>query len=83
MGTKEIDSSFEKGPYVEGEACGYSIFIFPVRVATLDKAIEDALVKGDGEFLLDIKASSDFWTIPLLYFHQCYHAEGWVLRAKP
>jgi hypothetical protein len=85
VGTKEIDSSLETGPLArgEGEDCGDSILFIPLRVPTLDKAIENALQKENGDFLKNVTASADFWGIPFLYFHLCYYARGTVVKAKP
>ena len=86
VGTKEIDSSFETGPRVEGEDCGYSIIYVPVRVPTVDKAIENALQKGNGDLLLNVQVSSAFWGIPAVfpavYLHFCYYVNGTVLKAR-
>jgi hypothetical protein len=87
VGTKEIDSSFETGPRVVGEDCGYSIVYVPVRVATVEKAIENALQKENGDLLLDFRASETFWGIPAvfpaLYFNMCYQVSGTVAKVKP
>jgi hypothetical protein len=69
-----------------GEACGYSIVYVPVRVATMDKAIENALQKENGDLLLDVRASHTFWGIPAvfpaLYLNECYQVSGTVAKAK-
>ena len=87
VGSKGIDSSFETGTRVVGEACGYYIVYVPVRVATVDKAIENALQKENGDLLLDVRASQTFWGIPAvfpaLYLNECYQVSGTVAKVKP
>ena len=86
VGTNEIDSTFEKGQQVVGEYCGYSIVYVPVRVATVEKAIENALQKENGDLLLDVRATQTFWGIPLvfpaLYLNECYQVSGTVAKVK-
>src|SRR5256885_6951403 len=84
VGTKDIDSSFEKGSKVWGEDCGYSIVYVPVHVATVEKAIENALQKENGDLLLDVRVSKTFWGIPAvfpaLYLNECYQVSGTVAK---
>ena len=81
--TRSIELPGEKGTRVRGEDCRSRIFVFPTGFINIRNAIDDALKKGGGDFLVDAVIDSEDRGIPLVYMRECWIAEGTIFKVRP
>ncbi len=73
---KSLDA--KKGQRFKGEDCVF-IFIIPWGVPNLEKAVDQALQKGNGNVMVDQVSYSKFFSLGLIGQH-CLEVEGAVLK---
>ncbi len=74
------------GKRVTGEDCAWWPLSIPIRVPTLEDAVDDALEKGGGNLMIDQVTWQSVYTIVVIVY-TCVRVEGTVLdttaAAKP
>jgi hypothetical protein len=91
ISTRNIDLSnvaldVKSGKRVRGEDCAVWPLLIPIRIPTLEGAVDDALEKGGGNIMIDqVTYQSNYTWIIAMY--TCIRTEGTVLDstagAKP
>jgi len=65
----------------EGNDSQVWFLIFPIGGApNLDQALDRALADGEGDCLIDAKATYSRWGIPFLLYGHSWHVEGKALK---
>lgn len=79
VGKDSISLPIKRGERVTGKNCVYIYSFIPTGfTADMGKAVEDALIKGNGDVLLDGKIYHHGWWIPFIYGEACFIVEGTV-----
>jgi len=92
ISTKNIDLSnvsldVKSGKRVTGEDCAVWPLFIPIRIPTLEAAVDDALQKGGGNIMIDQVTYQSAYTW-IIAIYTCIRTEGTVLdstagAAKP
>jgi hypothetical protein len=68
---------------VEGESVQHTIFIFPVGTnPTIEGAMDDAMLKGNGDVMTDVNISLWSFYIPYLYGQTGWSVKGDVVKTR-
>ncbi len=68
---------------ITGENVRRTVFIFSFGdYPTLESAIDDALIKGDGDLMINASIKSWGWYIPLIYGEEGWSVTGNVVNTR-
>ena len=86
VSTKNIDLSnvsidVRAGKRVTGEDCAWWPLGIPIRIPTLEGAVDDALEKGGGNVMIDQVTWQSGYTF-ILVAYSCVRSEGTVLDTR-
>ena len=82
--TADFDlSKADRKPNVVGRDVAHIILFIPTKgQVTLEEAVDDALSKGGGDVMTDVKVSSWFWYIPYIYGQTGWEVSGDVVKTR-
>jgi len=84
MRLSEFDlSKADRKKGIRGEDVSHIIILFPTKAqVTLEEAVDDALTKGDGDVMTDVKVKQWGWYIPYIYGQTGWSVVGGVTKTR-
>ena len=68
---------------VEGQSVQHLIIIFPIGTQpTIEGAMDEAMLKGNGDVMTDVNISSWFFYIPYVYGQAGWSVKGDVIKTR-